>query len=48
MSKGLRVASAPRNDLTVTVAVLKVACEQWGSGEAHVIGSRSIKSSSLS
>jgi hypothetical protein len=34
MSKGLRVVSATRNDLTVTVAVLKVACEQWWSGEA--------------
>ena len=34
MSKGSRVASATRNDLTVTVAVLKVACEQWWSGEA--------------
>ena len=32
MSKGSRVASATRNDLTVTVAVLKVACEQWWSG----------------
>ena len=34
MSKGSRVASATRNDLMVTVAVLKVACEQWWSGEA--------------
>ena len=32
MSKGSRVAPATRNDLTVTVAVLKVACEQWWSG----------------
>ena len=28
MSKGSRVASATRNDLTVTVVVLKVACER--------------------
>ena len=34
MPKGSRVVSATRNDLTVTVAVLKVACEQWWSGEA--------------
>ena len=33
MSKGL-ACGAPRNDLTVTLAVLKVACEQWWSDEA--------------
>jgi len=32
MPKGSRVESATRNDLTVTAAVLKVACEQWSSG----------------
>ena len=49
MSKGSRVVSATRNDLTVTVAVLKVACEPVVVRRGHhVIGSRSIKSSSLS